>query len=39
MYFNHNSDITCFSWGKALSGKGFFRDFGAQKDIKKSGDA
>ena len=26
MYFNYNSDITCFSWGKALHGKGYLGD-------------
>ena len=37
MYFNYNSDITYFSWGKALNGKGLFRDSEVFKGYKKSG--
>ena len=34
MYFNHNSGITCFSWGSALEGE----CFGKAKRDKKAGD-
>ena len=36
MYFNYNSDITCFSWGHPLNGKGFLRDLGGFRRHKKT---